>query len=102
MYNDAEARMNGLYFPSFAELGYTDPVLASSFYGLENLPRIQEYSDLRYRQIDLSAGGTYQFTSNLFMTAQAGFQQFMDDAPYVYGDQDGIAYTGSVGVGYKF
>ncbi|BDV42593.1 hypothetical protein GURASL_15160 [Geotalea uraniireducens] len=102
MYNDAKARINGLYFPSLAELGYTDAVLTSSFYALEDLPAIQEYSDLHYRQIDLSVGGTYNVTTNLFVTAQAGFQQFIDDAPYVYGDQDGTVYSGSLGIGYRF
>jgi len=61
-----------------------------------------EYSDLHYTQTDLSLGGTYRFTPALYATVQGAWQKFEDKDPYVYGDQDGTAWRGSVGLGYKF
>lgn len=102
MYNDALAEMGGLYFPSMSQLGYTDPVLVSSFIALEKLSGIQAYSDLHIRQGDINLGGSYRFTPAFYISAQAGVKLYTDYAPYVYGDQDGVMYSGSVGLGYRF
>ncbi|PLX98875.1 MAG: hypothetical protein C0623_11075 [Desulfuromonas sp.] len=60
------------------------------------------YSDLDYTQLNVSLGGTYNFSDNLYMMAKAQYEKFDDDQPYVYGDQDGTAITGNIGVGYNF
>ncbi|QSV47461.1 hypothetical protein JZM60_15630 [Geobacter benzoatilyticus] len=98
MYNDATAEMSGLYL---SPIDTTDYII-NQLYSTDNLARFSTYSDLSYEQIECSLGGTYNFTRNLYLTAQAGFSQFVDDAPYVYGDQDGISYSGSLGLGYRF
>jgi predicted porin len=66
------------------------------------LTKMTSYSDLHYTQTDLSFGGTYSFTPALYTSAQLAWQKFEDKDPYVYGDQDGTAWRGSVGLGYKF
>ena len=63
---------------------------------------ITGYSDLHYVQTEFSLGGTYRFSAELYTTAQLAWQTFEDKDPYVYGDQDGSAYRGSVGLGYRF
>jgi len=50
----------------------------------------------------VSLGGTYLFSPMLYLTAAFSWEQFEDNSPYVYGDQDGEMYSTSVGVGYKF
>lgn len=74
-------------------LNLYDPALMSE---------MSNYSDLHYTQTDLSLGGTYSFTPALYTTAQVAWQKVDDKDPYVYGDQDGTAWRGSVGLGYKF
>ncbi len=98
MYNDATAEINGLYLSPINTADY----IMNQLYSTDNLSRYSSYSDLSYKQIECNLGGTYNFTPSLYMTAQAGFSQFLDDAAYVYGDQDGTTYTGSLGLGYKF
>ena len=77
--------LNGFY-NNFAELNAALPT----------------YSDLEYTQLNVSLGGTYNFSNNLYMMAKAQYEQFEDDQPYVYGDQDGTAISGNVGIGYNF
>jgi predicted porin len=67
-----------------------------------DIGRMTNYSDLRYKQAEINLGAKYQFTPALYVAANAGVQWFIDDDPYVYGDQDGTAYRGSLGVGYSF
>ena len=63
---------------------------------------ITTYSDLHYTQTEVSLGGSYQFTPARYAAANVGWQLFDDKDPYVYGDQDGEAWRGHVGLGYKF
>ncbi len=79
----------------------TDAVLVQ-LYDFEGLSRITEFSDLHYQQVEVNLGGTYQFNPALYVAASAGWQLFEDKTPYVYGDQDGTAYRGYLGLGYKF
>ena len=51
---------------------------------------------------ELSLGGTYQFTPQFYMAAQVDYEVYKDKDPYVYGDLDGAAWSGYLGVGYKF
>jgi hypothetical protein len=94
--------MANFEYQSFTDMGYTNPILVSPFYAVEKVGTITGYSKLRYEQADVNLGGSYNFTPNLYMTANGGFQWFSDHQPYVYGDEDGTAYSGSMGLGYKF
>lgn len=67
-----------------------------------DIAHMTSYSKLRFKQAEVTLSGNYAFTPALYMTASAGTKWFVDDAPYVYGDQDGTAYSGSLGLGYKF
>ena len=63
---------------------------------------IDSYSDLAYEQYQLSVGGTYNFTQDFYTTASATYDVFKSDEEYVYGDEDGTAYYGHLGFGYRF
>jgi predicted porin len=63
---------------------------------------VENYSDLEYTQIDITIGGSYDFTDRLYATASATYSDFDSDEEYVYGDESGTAYYGNVGIGYRF
>jgi len=100
MYNDAKAESSNVQLGPLSNA--TNDYVVLSIYDTGNLAKWKTYSDLRYKQAEMNLGGTYNFTPALYLTAQAGAQWFIDDQPYVYGDQDGTAYSGSLGMGYKF
>lgn len=98
LYSDAQSQWKNLNLTAPSVID--DPsVFALYTFDIGHMTR---YSDLRFKQAELSLGGKYQFTPALYMTASAGVQGFIDEDPYVYGDMDGTAYRGSMGVGYKF
>ncbi|HAD05189.1 MAG TPA: hypothetical protein DEB35_13030 [Desulfuromonas sp.] len=99
-YSDARAEWSDLSVNYPAGV-VTDPVMLE-LYDPSLLTKMTSYSDLHFSQIDLSLGATYRFTPALYATAQGNWQQFEDKDPYVYGDQDGTAWRGSVGLGYRF
>lgn len=63
---------------------------------------IDSYSDLSYEQYQITAGGTYNFTDMLYANASFTYDIFNAGETYVYGDEDGTAYYGYVGLGWKF
>ncbi len=63
---------------------------------------IDSYSDLTYEQYQITVGGTYNFTPNHYTTVSTTYDVFNSDEAYVYGDEDGKAYSGYVGVGIRF
>ncbi len=88
-----------LQWPAGTDL--SDPVLLT-LYDITAMTEVASYSDLEYQQLGASIGGTYAFSPALYLTAQAGYDLFIDDQAYVYGDQDGEAYRLSIGLGYRF
>ena len=63
---------------------------------------IDSYSDLSYEQYQLTVGGTYNFTPTCYTTASVTYDVFDSDEEFVYGDEDGQAYYGYLGFGYRF
>jgi len=63
---------------------------------------IDSYSDLSYEQFQINVGGTYNFTPSCYTTASMTYDKFISDEDYVYGDEDGEAYYGYLGFGYRF
>ena len=63
---------------------------------------IDEYSDLSYEQYQITMGGTYNFTEAFFTKASFTYDIFESDEEFVYGDEDGTAYYGYVGIGFTF
>ena len=63
---------------------------------------IDSYSDLSYEQYQLTVGGTYNFTEMLYANASFTYDIFDSDEEYVYGDEDGEAYYGYAGLGWRF
>ena len=63
---------------------------------------MDEYSDLSYEQYQFTAGGTYNFTEAFYTKASFTYDIFDMGEEYVYGDEDGTAYSGYVGVGWNF
>ncbi len=68
----------------------------------EQNKNIDSYSDLSYEQIQVTVGGTYNFTPSCYTTASLTYDKFISDEDYVYGDEDGEAYYGYLGFGYRF
>ncbi len=63
---------------------------------------IDSYSDLSYEQYELTVGGTYNVTDMMYVNTSVTYDIFKANEGYVYGDEDGTAYYGYVGVGWKF
>jgi len=64
--------------------------------------KIDGYSDLSYEQYSFTLGGTYNFTDALYTRVEGTYDIFYSDEKYVYGDEDGKAFSGYVAIGYKF
>lgn len=64
--------------------------------------QMDEYSDLSYEQYSFTFGATYDFTSAFYSKIQGTYDIFESEEEYVYGDEDGKAFSGYVAVGYKF
>ena len=72
-------------------------------YNTEDLNNeIDSYSDLSYEQYELTVGGTYAFSAMMYTNASFTYDIFKANEGYVYGDEDGTAYYGYVGLGVKF
>ncbi len=99
LFSDTQSDWTGLSLQTPAIVN--DPVM-EQIYSLEATNVITSYSDLHYQQFEVNISGTYQFTPELYVVASLGYQIFNDKSPYVYGDQDGEAYRGSLGLGYRF
>jgi predicted porin len=99
-YNQAEASMESI---SLTE-PFTPTGVLEAFYSdfEDRIGLVENYSDLEYTQIDVSIGGSYDFTDRLYATASATYSDFDSDEEYVYGDESGSAYYGNVGIGYRF
>lgn len=69
-------------------------------YELNN--EIDSYSDLSYEQYQITVGGKYDFTEMLYANASFTYDIFDAGEEYVYGDEDGTAYYGYVGIGWRF
>jgi hypothetical protein len=63
---------------------------------------IDSYSDLSYEQYQITIGGKYDFTDMLYANASFTYDIFDMGETYVYGDEDGTAYYGYVGIGWRF
>ena len=57
---------------------------------------------MSYEQYQLTLGGTYNFTPTCYTTASVTYDVFDSGEGYVYGDEDGDAYYGYLGFGYRF
>lgn len=99
LFSDARAEWSGLALQTPANVN--DPVL-TNIYSLEATNVITSYSELHYQQFEANVGCTYQFSPALYVAGSFGYQRFADKDPYVYGDQDGDAVRGSLGLGYRF
>ena len=71
--------------------------------GWENrIGLVEDYSDLEYTRIDLTVGGTYNFSDRLYTSASLTYSDFDSDEDYVYGDESGSSYYGYASLGYRF
>jgi len=102
-----EGGMNSFSMAWPSTFDTTDPggAVLASLYDVTSMTGVETYSDLDYEQINLVLGGSYMFTPNFYLTAEAEYAEFTDSANddgYVYGDQSGDYYRGNIGIGYKF
>jgi hypothetical protein len=96
-FDPAGGPLAGFYNPDSS----TPQVVGSE--GWENrIGRVEDYSDLKYIRIDLTVGGTYNFSERLYTSASLTYSDFDDDQEYVYGDESGSSYYGYASVGYRF
>lgn len=78
------------------------PYAPTNYDTWEQNNQIDSYSDLSYEQFQVTVGGTYNFTPSCYTTASLTYDKFISDEDYVYGDEDGTAYYGYLGFGYRF
>lgn len=64
--------------------------------------RIDEYSDLSYEQYQMTVGGTYNFTETFYGNASFTYDIFDAKEEFVSDDEDGTAYYGYAGIGWRF
>lgn len=81
--------------------GVTDPLL-TALYDVTQMGPVETYSDLEYTQYTFLMGGTYRFTPALYLKAEAEMATIKDSEAYVYGDQSGDFWRGSMSLGYTF
>lgn len=92
--NDAVLSENGTDAPGmYGSVNYDN-------WEMNNL--IDGYSDLSYEQYSITLGGTYNFTDAFYTKVQGTYDIFESDEEFVYGDEDGKAFSGYVAIGYKF
>ncbi len=63
---------------------------------------MDDYSDLSYEQYQMTVGGTYNFTETFYGNASFTYDIFDAKEDFVYGDEDGTAYYGYAGIGWRF
>ena len=68
----------------------------------DRITLVEDYSDLEYTRIDLTIGGTYNFSDRLYTSASLTYSDFDSDEDYVYGDESGSSYYGYASLGYRF
>jgi len=83
-------------------LEWPDGVPHSNYDTSDQNNDIDDYSDLKYEQYQFTVGGTYNFTEAFYTTVTGTYDKFNSKEEYVYGDEDGEAYQGYVGVGWNF
>lgn len=79
-----------------------NPGYDTSDNGIDINDDLDTYSDLSYEQYEFTVGGTYHFTEAFYTSASFTYDIFKMDEEYVYGDEDGTAYYGYVGLGWNF
>lgn len=79
-----------------------DPIAPFTTGWEQRVSVVETYSDLEYNILDLTVGGSYNLTENLYTTASVTYSDFNSDEEYVYGDESGESYYGYVGLGYRF
>jgi len=78
------------------------PYASVNYETWEQNNKIDGYSDLSYEQYSFTLGGTYNFTDAFYTRVEGTYDIFYSDEKYVYGDEDGKAFSGYVAIGYKF
>jgi len=63
---------------------------------------ISEYSNLKYKYLDTTVGGTWQFASKSSLYLSFTIMDLMDDQAYVYGDLTGTLLLTSLGMRVAF
>jgi long-subunit fatty acid transport protein len=78
-YNQAEASMESI---SLTE-PFTPTGVLEAFYSdfEDRIGLVENYSDLEYTQIDISIGGSYDFTDRLYATASATYSDTATSTP---------------------
>jgi hypothetical protein len=63
---------------------------------------VYTYSELDFKQFEVHVKGTGQITENAGLYVGVSHFNFQDDAPFVYGDQDGRVLFTQAGFKVKF
>jgi hypothetical protein len=64
--------------------------------------QVHTYSRLDFDQFEIHGRGDYTFTSKASLYVGVSFFELLDQAPYVYGDQDGKVLFTQAGFRVKF
>jgi len=91
---DFDARSSLTKLSNGADIGAYDTWVQNS--GMD------EYSDLAYQQYQITLGGTYNITEAVYVKVTGTYDIFDAAEEYVYGDEDGTAYSGYAAIGWTF
>ena len=72
----------------------TDNIAAADY----DFSSINQYSDLAYTQLGVSAGAEYALSPRISLTADAAYYDLTDDKGYVYGIETGSLFVIRTGV----
>ena len=84
---------------SFDPINHWDgDITAIPYLDFDGYSQISSYSDLDFEVFEFKTEINYYLTENLSLNAVLDYNKFTDDAPYVYGDQDGKWVYGRLGL----
>ncbi len=72
----------------------TDNIAAADY----DFSSMDQYSDLAYKQFNVSVGAEYAISPRVSLTADAAYIDLTDDKGYVYGIESGSIYVVRTGV----
>ncbi len=93
-YSLAEAEMSS---PNF-----NDYYFVGSSYNPSLMNDADTYSKLDYSVLELNLTATYRISKRISVSLEGWYEKFVDEAPYVYGDLDGSAWSVTGYLTYKF
>lgn len=97
MYPTGDAKLDAITMTSAGQ-----NLLQPYLYDVAYINSIDAYSDLDYKQFDITVGTNYVFDNGVGIGVNYYYTDFDDDDPYVYGDESNTAQLLMGFVSYAF